>query len=81
MENREDLGKAGLTHTMIEHVNTRRNMSMKAIEATKQIDQGMLNKRIAKSKQLILLIGNFIEVLKKKIIILICNMELELEKI
>jgi hypothetical protein len=33
MENRENLEKAGSTHTMIEYVKTRRHMSMKSIEA------------------------------------------------
>jgi hypothetical protein len=39
MENKADLEKAGLTHTMMEDVETRRNMSMKSIDAMKEIDR------------------------------------------
>jgi hypothetical protein len=59
MENMEDLEKEGLTHTMIEDVETRRNMSMKSIDAMKEIDQEILEKIIVKPNQLILLIRTF----------------------
>jgi hypothetical protein len=45
---------------MIEDVENKRNLSRRAIDATKEVDREMLEKRIVKPNQLILLVEHFI---------------------
>jgi hypothetical protein len=45
---------------MILDVESRRNLNWRAIDAAKEVDQKMLEKRIVKPKQLILLAKHFI---------------------
>jgi len=50
---------------MIEYVETIRNMSMKSIDATKEIDQEIMEKRIVKPNKLIMFIEHFIQQTKE----------------
>jgi hypothetical protein len=61
MENMADLEKEGSTHTIMEDVETRRNMSMKYIDETQETNHEIVGKIIVKPNQLILLIGHFIQ--------------------
>jgi hypothetical protein len=69
---------------IIEYVEARRNLNMKAIEVIEEVDREVLETRIIRPNKLILSTKHFIqqtkEALKIEVITPICDGEIDLEK-
>jgi hypothetical protein len=84
MDPLRDLEKSSSTQTMVEDVETKRNLSLKSIEAISEISAKVIETRLVHPSRLFALIEYYVrpveQNLKTKIIIPISNRETDLER-